>query len=286
DFGSGYLDVGQADRRNILDEKLRQTLLADPADRAEGDAVAMGEDEALVDPVLAREVRVGEFARRQHDLGILAVHQVAVVIHIEKLVVRPDLLQLAVRLEQRGMIPEPDVLDSGGIVGDIYRGELRIDIERYGFDLFQIVAEPGEPDIVLDVGCLQGQLVWGDLEFLQQPRIDTDADQIECHHDDRRQQRQAPGPFPYSDCKHGPRKRRQESQNPVGQQPGVDIHIAGTGKGAAAGKQQAEAVQIKARGDDAGEDPDQNRQMPPNLFINRRTTISQNDAATDKIGGS
>ena len=63
DFGPGYLDVGQADRRNILDEKLRQALLADPADRAEGDAVAVGEDQPLVDPVLAGQVGIGKFPR-------------------------------------------------------------------------------------------------------------------------------------------------------------------------------------------------------------------------------
>ena len=81
------------------------------------------------------------------------------------------------------MIPEADVLDGGVIVGDISSGKLGIDIEGYGFNLVQIVADAGKFQVILYVGCFQGQFIGRNLEFLQQPRIDPDADYIECNHD-------------------------------------------------------------------------------------------------------
>lgn len=112
------------------------------------------------------------------------------------------------------------------------------------------------------------------------------ADYVHCNHDDRRQQCHAPGAFPDPERHHDARQGCQKGQRPVGHHPGVDIHISRALKDAVVGIEQPETVQIKTGGDNAGEDPHQDRQMPANLRIYCYTTLGQGDAAFDIVHGN
>jgi hypothetical protein len=56
-------------------------------------------------------------------------------------VVGPDLLQLAVGLQERLLVPEPDVLDRGEVLPDV--GGSGLFAARLG-SIFQAVGVPGE----------------------------------------------------------------------------------------------------------------------------------------------
>ena len=89
---------------------------------------------------------------------------------------------------------------------------------------------------------------------MQYARIEPDADNIYRNHNKWRQQRQAPGTFPAPDSQHDACQRGQKSQNLIREKSRVDIDISGAIKVTIFGKEQLEAVQIKAGGDHTGED--------------------------------
>ncbi len=182
-------DPGQscARGRDVLQKELREPLGADPVDRARHEPVAVRVGQMLVDEAPARQEAVGELAGRQHDLAVLAVDGVAIHVHVEELVVGADLLKLAVRHEQRPIVPQPDVLDREAIAlerggGQVVGGrELLLDhaVER--------VRLARHPDIVLDEGALGDELIGRDPKALEQRRIHAEAA------DPEQRQRDEPG---------------------------------------------------------------------------------------------
>ena len=189
----GPRDLGQAARhrgRDVLDEELGQSLRADPVDRSRHQAVAVGVGQVLVDPVPARQVAVGQLARREHDLAVLAVHRVAVHVDVQELVVGPDLLELAVGGEQRPVVPEPDVLDREVVA--LERGGRQVVLGREVLLRHPVerVRLPRHPDVVLDVRPLEDQLVGLDPVALEQRGRDPEARDPEHHqhHEPRHQE--------------------------------------------------------------------------------------------------
>ena len=89
----------------------RQPLALDLRDRAHHDAEAVRELQALVHP----GARVGgssdgiDLPRGEHHLAPAVANVVAVDVDVVKVVVEADHLQLAVGVEQRPGIPQPDV---------------------------------------------------------------------------------------------------------------------------------------------------------------------------------
>ena len=83
----------------------------------------MGIDQLFVDPVaaaLGQLVHI-QLAPGEHDLAHGAVDLIAIDIDIWKVVVSPDLLNLAQRILQRPPIPQPDVLERRLVICGIGR---------------------------------------------------------------------------------------------------------------------------------------------------------------------
>jgi hypothetical protein len=113
----------------------------------------------LVDPPAARQVAIGELAGREGHLTVLPVHDVAAHVHVAELVVGADLLELAVGGEERPVVPQPDVLDRE--VVPLERGQVQVVLGREVLlhDAVQRIRLAGHPDVVLDVGPLEVELV-------------------------------------------------------------------------------------------------------------------------------
>ena len=90
----------------------------------------MREGEPLVDPGAVGQRRGIELARREHHLAQLAVDLVAVVVHRREVVVGADLLDLAERLEQRLVIPQPHVVERRAVLVDVGARQLGVAGER------------------------------------------------------------------------------------------------------------------------------------------------------------
>ena len=59
---------------------------------------------------------------------------VAVVVHVDELVVGPDFLELAVGVQKRRVVPEADILDGRVIAPDVCQGEVLVRGEFPVFD--------------------------------------------------------------------------------------------------------------------------------------------------------
>ena len=173
-----HLDEAVGYRRDVLDEKLRQPLLADLVHRAEDDAVSVGVDQVLVDPDAARELLVGQFPRRQHHLPVVAVDLVAVGVHVHELVVGADLLELRVGGKQRLVVPQPDVLDGAVVLLQVFRRQHFVHREFLGLHPVEAVGMPGRAYVAFDVGRLRHQLVGNHVELLQKRRIGVHPDGV------------------------------------------------------------------------------------------------------------
>ena len=114
-----HLQVDGGHERQVTDEEHRQTFGRHLVDRAERQAVAVGERQLLVDPGAARQAARVQLARRQHDLPVLAVDDVAIVVDPGEVVVGADLLDLPEGIEQRLVVPERHVLDRGGVAFEV-----------------------------------------------------------------------------------------------------------------------------------------------------------------------
>jgi len=207
----------------------------------------VGEDQAFVDPVLAGQICVGEFPGRQHDLEILTVHGIAVVVHVLKPVVGPDLLQLAVGAQERGVIPEADVPDRRVVFIDVPSREIVIHVEGDLLDAVQIVAQAGHADIVFDVGGFHDHLIGGDLELLEEGRIDHDADKINGEQGAQGDHGQAPLPFEHPCDQDRPGGRGQEGKESVGRELGMDIRVARSEDDAVFRVEHPQGLEIEAR---------------------------------------
>ncbi len=113
-----------------------------------------------------------DFAGRDHDLAVLAVDHVAVVVHVDELVVGPDLLELPVGLQQRRIVPEAHVLDREVVAPQILAGQVLLGGEVPLLDVVELVGHAGVLDVPLDIGPLEDDLVGDDLEFLDDGRVD------------------------------------------------------------------------------------------------------------------
>ena len=121
----------------------------------------------------------------------LAVDHVAVVVDVLEVVVRPDLLDLRERLQQRLVIPEPDVLDRAGVVDDVARRQLGVAGELAFLDAIERRRPPRRGDVVLDERLFLVLLVRRHDEALDEAAVhaadDRDRD-VERH-----RERQRPG---------------------------------------------------------------------------------------------
>ncbi len=148
-------------RRDVLHQQVRQALGREVADRCECQPVAVGVLETPVDEGLAlrRQVVLGQLPCRDHDLAVAVADLVAVHVHVDKLVVEPNLLELLIDGVQRAPVPQADLGDQLAVVFDGLPGQVAL---GRVFTLLRLVEAEGlarEPDVVGDVGLLEGDLV-------------------------------------------------------------------------------------------------------------------------------
>ena len=112
--------------RYVLDPELGEAVGADPGGRADGDAVAVGVLDVLVDPGLLRQLGVVNLPGGDHHLAHLAADVVPVDVHLVKLVVGAQALQLLIGLAQHPPVPEPGVGDGRVVGGDVGRRQFMV----------------------------------------------------------------------------------------------------------------------------------------------------------------
>ena len=122
--------------------------------------------------------RLAEFSSRADSITCrsCAVDAVAVVVHRDEVVVGADLLDLPERLEQRLVIPQPHVLERGGIAGDVVRVSRRRRTVARSSTLVEREGAPRRVDVVLDERRLARLLVGRDDEALHDAAVDLAAD--------------------------------------------------------------------------------------------------------------
>ena len=111
EFRAGDPKIAGGHGRDVFDPELGEPLARHSVHRAHHGAVAVRIRQPLVDPDPARQVLRGKLSGRQGHLPILPIDGIAINIDVRKLVVRPDLLELAIRGEQGSGVPQADILD-------------------------------------------------------------------------------------------------------------------------------------------------------------------------------
>ena len=129
--------------------------------RAHGDTEAVGEPQPGIDPPLrvVLQLLLRDLPGGQHDLAVLAVHGVPVDVGVLEVVVGPDLLDLTVHVQERAVVPQPDVVHGLQVVG--YQPLRQRGCNRVGAHGHsgQVVAPAGEVDVSGDVLALLDELV-------------------------------------------------------------------------------------------------------------------------------
>ena len=164
-------------RRQVADEQHRQAFLRHLIHRPEGQAMPVREDEPFVDPGAVGQRCWIELARREHHLAHSAVDFVAVVVDRDEVVVRPDLLNLPERLEQRLMIPEPDVIERLAIPLDVGARELGVAGQLPFLDAVEREPLARGRDVVRDVRRLASLFVGRHDEPLDELRVESATEQ-------------------------------------------------------------------------------------------------------------
>ena len=167
DFGAGDGEAGNgALDGHVAEQQGGQAFGGEAVDGVHGDAVAVGVDELLVDPVAAAlgEFVDVEFAGGEHDLAQGAVEGVAVDVDVGKVVVGADLLDLAQGVLEGAPVPEADVLEGGLIFCGLggfdggFGGKLALE------EAIEAEGSASHLDVVGDVGLLANEFVGFDDE--------------------------------------------------------------------------------------------------------------------------
>ena len=119
------------------------------------------------------QVRLGRLARREHHLPVLPVDHVAIVVDRDEVVVGPDFLELAERLQQRLVVPQPHVVDSLAIGRDALTRQLRVARQLPLDHIVHAERLPRRSDVVDDERLLLDLFVRRDDEPLQEAGIHT-----------------------------------------------------------------------------------------------------------------
>ena len=164
--------------RHVAEHQRRQPFRCEAIDRIHRDAVAVGVDQLLVDPVAAAGGQLFdiELARGQHHLPHRTADRVAIDVDVGKIVVGANLLDLAQRVLQRTPIPQADVAQRGLITRGVERGDRRLRRERMRLDAIERVSPASHLDVMLDEWPLAHQLI-----RLDDEAADVPADQADQH---------------------------------------------------------------------------------------------------------
>ncbi len=225
DLRTRHVDVDAAHRRDVADPQLRQTFARDLVHRAQAHTVAVGVLQMLVDP--AARVVVLELARREHHLSSPTAHLVAIDVHVAKVVVGPDFLDLLVRCQEWADVPEANVLDRGRVLLKQRGVDDRVQLEVAFLDVLEVVGLAGEAQGVLDERLFLDELVGLDDEPLECSRDDDASHDV--GHDEQARTRHDPAHATSPDAVRQNPGRHQgdaDEDTQTGKR-GVDVGVAG-----------------------------------------------------------
>ena len=101
---------------------------------------------------------------------------VPVDVDVVEVVVRPQALELLVRLLHHERVPQPHVVEGVAVGDELARGQRLGRRERPADHVGQTERLPGRVDVALDVGRLEGDLVRRHDEVLDERRVDPADD--------------------------------------------------------------------------------------------------------------
>ena len=164
--------------RHVAQHQRRQSFRREAVDRRHRDAVAVGVDQLLVDPVAAafRQFLDVQLACGEHHLANRSVHFVAIDVDVGEVVVGADFLDLAQRVLERAPVPQPDVLQRRLIARRVNRFEAGLGGEGLLRDAIERVGPSRHLDVVPDVGRFLHQFVRLDDEAGDVPAEQADAE--------------------------------------------------------------------------------------------------------------
>ena len=138
----------------------RQPAGGDVRDEAFHQPIAVGELEAFVEPGLRLGWKLaGQLAGRHHDLVIAIFEVVAFDVDVVELVIKTDLLGLAIGLEDGAPVPEPNVADRVLVLIDGRQGQIGEARVGLFLDVIDTVGSAGEVNVGLQVRRFQPELV-------------------------------------------------------------------------------------------------------------------------------
>ena len=253
DFGPGNVEaLHGALHRHVAQQQRGQAFGREPVDGVHGDAIAVGIDELVVDPVAAAlgELVHVEFAGRQHHLALGAVDGIAIDIDVGKVVVGADLLDLAQRILERTPVPQANVLKGGLIVGRVGGLDGGLGGKLALREPVQPIGLTGHLDVMGNEGLFENQRVGFDPEAADVPAHQsypgvTDDNRNQC------------GNQPASAGSENPSRRgdgRTQQQRRTGDQHAGDsdvrIGIGDAVEDRMVLEEQTEAAEIHPHGDD------------------------------------
>ena len=181
----------------------------------------------------------------QEDLGVFAVHVVAVHVHVVEFVVRTDGLGLIIELLGRLEIVDPDVGERAHVEQHVLHGQVVLGHEIPHRDVLQIVGHAGVIDVVLQIGTLFVDLVRRHDEVLH-----SGAGKRACAehdgHQDGGSHAELNAALLQGDHEQHRGDQRKDHAGPVDVQGHIDVGVPGAIGHARAGIQQVVAGEGKA----------------------------------------
>src|SRR6516225_2214079 len=108
-----------------------------------------------------------------------------------ELVIGPDLLQLTVGVDQRLPVPQPDVVDGGGVGRERLCRKILLGGESLHRNVVQIVGALRRSDVALDVRSLELQLARSHVDALEKRRTYLGQQKRRSEQQDKRGDRKA-----------------------------------------------------------------------------------------------
>ena len=221
----------------------------------------MGEVEVQVLPRLRRDAAGVELTGREHHLRWLAVDQVPVDVDVVERVELPDLLQLLVGVLEEQGIPQADVADRLGVLGEVGLGEALVVVEAADLDLGEAERDARAVDVSPDVRRFLLRLVRLHAELLHnRGNRATDDHRSERPQRDR-DDRQGPAAQPDVVEEQAEGEERDHRQQHEGGQLYVHCGVAGAVDEAAGGEVELVALEPVAGRLEEGEDAEQHRKV-------------------------
>ena len=194
-----------------------------------------------------------------------AVDRVAVRVDVGEVVVLAHGLELIEGRPQRPRVPQPSAGEGVGLIRDVLCGQDLVPLERLVLPAVEVERQPRHRDVVADVALFLGVLVRFDREALDRLRVEP-ADDQRCEEPDRDRQTERPE-HPGEGATDQQRRGDpgDDGEDVVGEELGVLVGEADTGRDAPRAVHQVELVELIAEGHRQQEQPGQDAKVDADL---------------------